>query len=413
MSTPPKHDSYAPFRFRSFRWYIASLAATTFGIQVQALVVGWQVYAQTRDPLSLGLVGLAEALPFIGVALYAGHLADRMDRRALAMVSLVVLLACALALLAFTLHPGGLAGRRVWPIYAVIFVSGIARSFLQPARTALGAEIVPRELYPGSVAWRSSVWQAAAVLGPAAGGVLYGTAGVSVTYGIVAALLTLAILALARVLHTPRPREATTVSVAENLAVGIRFLRGQPVLLGALTLDLFAVLFGGAVALLPVFASEILLVGPEGLGALRAAPALGAVGMSVYLAHRAPLQHAGRDLLVCVALFGVAMIGFALSRSFALSFALLVFSGVVDQVSVVIRSTLLTVLTPEHLLGRVSSVNSMFIGSSNEIGQFESGVAARLLGVVPSVLFGGAMTLAVVSVMAWRVPQLRRLRTLG
>jgi MFS family permease len=412
MSAAPKFDSYASFRFPSFRWYIASLAATTFGIQVQGLVVGWQVYAQTRDPLSLGLVGLAEALPFIGIALYAGHLADRMDRRVLAMISLVVLLACALALLGFTLRPEVLAGGRVWPIYAVIFVSGIARSFLQPARTALGAEIVPRDLYPNSVTWRSSVWQAAAVLGPAAGGVLYGTAGVTAAYAIVAVLLTVAVLALARVLHTPRPREAISVSVAENLAVGIRFLRGQPVLLGALTLDLFAVLFGGAVALLPVFAAEILHVGPEGLGALRAAPAVGAVGMSLYLAHRAPLRRAGRDLLVSVALFGVAMIGFALSRSFTLSLVLLAFSGMVDQVSVVIRSTLLTVLTPDHLLGRVSSVNSIFIGSSNEIGQFESGVAARLIGVIPSVLFGGTMTLAVVAVMAWRVPELRRLRSL-
>lgn len=409
---PAAHDSYASFRIPAFRWYIASLLATTFAVQVQGLVVGWQIYEQTGDPLALGLVGLAEALPFIAVALYSGHLADRADRRLLAVTSLAVLLACAVALLAFAVHPRLVAGGRVWPVYAVIFVSGIARSFLQPARTALGAEIVPRELYPNAVAWRSSVWQTAAVLGPAVGGVLYAAGGARLAYAVDAALMVAAVVAFARVAYTPRPREAPAVSVAENLTVGIRFLRGQPVLLGALTLDLFSVLFGGAVALLPVFASEILHVGPQGLGLLRAAPAVGAVAMSVYLAHRPPLRRAGRTLLLCVAVFGLCMIGFALSRSLALSLALLALSGMVDNVSVVIRSTLLTVLTPDHLLGRVSAVNSIFIGSSNEIGQFESGVAARLLGTVPSVVFGGAMTLLVVAVMAWRVPELRRLRRL-
>lgn len=412
MADARKHDSYASFRYRNFRWYIASLLTMTLGTQVQALVVGWQVYEQTKDPLSLGLVGLAEALPFIGVALYAGHVADRLDRRLVSVASLVVLVACSAALLAFTLRPGTIAGGRVWPIYAVIFVSGIARSFLQPARTALGAEIVPRELYPNAVAWRSSVWQTAAVLGPAVGGILYAWIGITATYAIDVVLMVAALLCMWRILHSPAPREAPRVSMRENLSVGLRFLRGQPVLLGALTLDLFAVLFGGAVALLPVFASEILEVGPQGLGVLRAAPAVGAVSMSVFLAHRPPLRNAGRTLLLCVALFGVCMIGFALSRSFALSVVLLALSGMVDNVSVVIRATLLTVLTPDHLLGRVSAVNSIFIGSSNEIGQFESGVAARLMGTVPSVVFGGAMTLLVVAVMAWRVPQLRRLKTL-
>lgn len=411
--TGERHDSYASFRFPNFRWYIASLLAATFGVQVQGLVVGWQVYEQTGDPLALGLIGLAEVLPFIGVALYAGHLADRADRRVLCLASLAVLVACSGGLLAFTLRPHLIENGRVWPIYAVIFVSGIARSFLQPARTALMAEIVPRGLYPNAVAWRSSVWQAAAVVGPAVGGGLYAAGGARLAYEVDAVLMVAALLALARVLYTPRAREAgAPVSVAENLTVGIRFLKGQPVLLGALTLDMLSVLFGGAVALLPVFASEVLHVGPQGLGLLRAAPAVGAVSMSLFLAHRPPLRRAGHTLLVCVAVFGACMIGFGLSRSFALSLGLLALSGMVDNVSVVIRSTLLTVLTPDHLLGRVSSVNSIFIGSSNEIGQFESGLAARLMGTVPSVVFGGAMTLLVVAVMAWRVPELRRLRRL-
>jgi hypothetical protein len=219
-----------------------------------------------------------------------------------------------------------------------------------------------------------------------------------------------AYVALAGVRHTPAPLPATAGSVAESLATGVRFVRGQPVLLGALTLDLFSVFFGGATALLPVFAADVLHVGPQGLGLLRAAPSAGAVVMSLALAHRPPIRRAGRALLVAVALFGLSMIGFGLSRSFTLSLALLAFSGMVDMVSVVIRSTLLQLLTPEHLLGRVSSVNQIFIGSSNEIGAFESGVAARLLGTVPSVVFGGSVTLLVVAVTAWRVPQLRKLR---
>lgn len=409
-----RHDSYASFRYANFRWYIVSLLAVTFATQVQGLVVGWQIYEITRDPLSLGLVGLAEALPFIGVALYAGHVTDRVNRRTLAIVATVTLLACAVALLAVTLRPGLLARGKVWPIYAVVFASGIGRSFLQPARTALGAEIVPRELYPNAVAWRSSVWQVAAVLGPALGGFMYAYGGAAFAYSVDVALTVVALFALFRIVHTPPAREVETeeVSIWANLTVGIRFLRRQPILLGAQLLDLFSVLFGGAVALLPVFAAEVLHVGPQGLGLLRAAPAVGAVAMSVWLAHRPPMQRAGRILLVCVALFGGCMIGFGLSRSFVLSLGLLVFSGMVDQVSVVIRSTLLTVLTPVELLGRVSAVNSIFIGSSNEIGQFESGVAARLLGTVPSVVFGGAMTLLVVTVMAWRVPEIRGLRRL-
>lgn len=409
-----RHDSYASFRYANFRWYIASLLTVTFATQVQGLVVGWQIYEHTRDPLSLGLVGLAEALPFIGVALYAGHVTDRVNRRTLAIVATATLLGCAAALLAITLRPGLLARGTVWPIYAVVFASGIGRSFLQPARTALGAEIVPRELYPNAVAWRSSVWQVAAVLGPALGGFMYAYGGAAFAYAVDVALTVVALFALFRIVHAPPAREveAEEVSIWANLTVGIRFLRKQPILLGAQLLDLFSVLFGGAVALLPVFAAEVLHVGPQGLGLLRAAPAVGAVAMSVWLAHRAPMQRAGRTLLVCVALFGGCMIGFGLSRSFALSLGLLVFSGMVDQVSVVIRSTLLTVLTPVELLGRVSAVNSIFIGSSNEIGQFESGVAARLLGTVPSVVFGGAMTLLVVAVMAWRVPEIRRLRRL-
>jgi MFS family permease len=405
---PERHDPYVSLRNRNFLWYVASMVAMTLGTMIQATVVAWQVYALTRDPLSLGFVGLAEALPFIGAALYAGHVADRHDRKLLSLVSIGVQTLAAGVLLAYTLRPEVVAGGRIWPIYAVVFLSGIARSFLQPARTALAAEIVPRETYANAVAWRSSLWQFGAVVGPALGGVLYGFSGARAAYATEAALCLAGFILYACIGYTPRPRAAREGSIGDNLTIGIRFLLTQPELLGAQVLDLFSVLFGGATALLPIFTSEILHVGPEGLGVLRAAPAAGAVAMSVFLAHR-KLRRAGRTLYLCVAAFGLCWIFFALSRSFWLSLALLAVSGMVDNVSVVIRSTLLTLRTPESLLGRVSAVNQIFIGSSNEIGSFESGVAAKLLGAVNSVIFGGLVTLGVVGVTAWKIPALGKL----
>jgi len=407
---PIRHDPYASLRIPNFRRFILSLLSMNVATQLQAVVVAWQIYALTHDPLSLGLIGLAEALPFIGFALPAGHVADRARRLTIARLALVALLGCSAALLWFTLRPGLVHAGRVWPVYAVIFLSGVARSFLQPARTALSAEIVPRSLYPNAVTWRSSTWQLAAVLGPALGGLIYGFGTATAAYVVDVALMLASLVAIARIDHLPAARAATDESMLTSLGSGIRFVRSQPVVLGALALDLFSVLFGGATALLPVFADRILHVGPEGLGVLRAAPAAGAVVMSLVLAHRPPLRRAGQTLLVNVALFGITMIVFGLSHSFSLSLVALVASGMVDTVSVVVRSTLLQVLTPEHLLGRVSAVNAIFIGSSNEIGAFESGVAARVLGTVPSVVAGGLMTLAVVAVTAARVPELRRLR---
>jgi MFS family permease len=410
MSQPIRHDPYAALRILNFRWFISSLLAMTVATQIQAVVVAWQIYELTHDPLSLGLIGLAEAVPFIGFALWAGHLADRSSRLRISLLALAVLLLCSLTLLGFALQPGVIREGRVWPIYAVIFFSGIARSFLQPARSALGAELVPRELYPNAVTWRSSTWQLAEVVGPAIGGLVYGFGSARAAYGLDAALMGIGLLSLARMRHARERNAPSGESFLESLGTGVRFVRGQPVVLGALTLDLFSVLFGGAVALLPVFAAEILHTGPEGLGILRAAPAMGAVLMSLVLAHRPPLRRAGRTLLVSVALFGLSMIGFGLSRNFFLSTALLALSGMVDTVSVVVRSTLLQVMTPDHLLGRVASVNAIFIGSSNELGAFESGTAARLIGTVPSVVLGGMATLLVVLITSVKVPALRRLR---
>jgi len=403
-----RHDPYVSLRNPNFLWYVASLVSLTLGTQIQATVVAWQVYAITKDPLSLGLVGLAEALPFITAALYAGHIADRHDRKLLALIALTVQFGCAIALLLLTVYARRLLSMTILPIFVVVGVSGLARSLLQPARTALGAEIVPRETYTNAITWRSSLWQFAAVVGPAAGGIIYGFSGARLAYIVETVLCAIALVLFAQIAYTRLPAVVTEMTIGENLTVGIRFLMTQPELLGAQLLDLFSVLFGGAPALLPIFASEILHVGPQGLGILRAAPAAGAVLISVLLVHRR-MRKAGPMLFICVAAFGACWILFALSRWFWISLALLVISGMLDNVSVVIRSTLLTLRTPPHLLGRVSAVNQIFIGSSNEIGSFESGVAAKLLGTVRSVIFGGLITLGVVGVTAWRIPPLRKL----
>jgi predicted MFS family arabinose efflux permease len=375
---------------------------STVAREAQIVVVGWQVFALTRDPLSLGLIGLAEALPLIAIALYAGHVADRVSRRTVAIAGTFAVLISAVALYLFTVTDF-IARGRVWPVYAVIFLSGIARSFTRPALTALSAELVPRELYTNAVTWRSSAWQAAAVGGPALGGLLYGFSGPALAYGVVSVLTAISLAGVALIAHDARPEPSGT-TVIESVKLGIRFLFGQPVLLPAMTLDLFSVLFGGATALLPIFA-ERMHAGPQGLGILRAAPAAGSIVVGLVVAHRRPMRRAGPALFACVGLFGLCVIAFALSRNFWLSLSLLGLSGAADQVSVIIRGTLITTLTPRELLGRVSAVNQIFIGSSNEIGAFESGVAARLLGVVPSVIFGGVMTLIVIAVVAmWSRP---------
>ena len=406
------HDPLAPLRVAGFRWFVASVLTMAMGAQIQGVVVAWQIYELTHDPLSLGMVGLAEAMPFIGLALWAGHVADSLDRRRIALTALAVLLLCALAL-AVVSRPGSPWAARGasfrWAIYAVIVVCGAARSFLLPARNALISEIVPRALFPASVAWRTGIWQIAAVTGPALGGLLYGWFGAGPAYAVAATLMAIALMSVWRIQLTETVARPAIVSLAASLREGVAFIFRRRLFLGALTLDLFAVLFGGAVAILPVFAQEILRVGPQGLGLLRAAPAVGAVAMSIALALRAPPRRAGPTFLWAVVAFGLCMIAFARSRWFWLSLALLVVSGAADMLSVYVRSTLIQLRVPPAMLGRVSSVNQIFIGSSNEIGAFESGVAARLLGPVPSVMLGGLVTIAVVAVTAWWAPELRRL----
>ena len=409
------HDPYAPLRIRNFRWFVASILTMAMGAQIQGVVVAWQMYDVTRDPLALGLVGLAEAAPFIGFALYAGHVADVRDRRRIALAALVLLLACAIGLAVATalfFAPGrGRPGALIQGvIYAIIVVCGAARSFLLPARNALGADLVPRALFPSAVAWRAGIWQVAAVAGPALGGIFYAWVGPTRSYVIAGALMAVSLVTVWRIRVPARPpSERSEAALVASVREGLAFLLQRPIFMGAITLDLFAVLFGGAVAILPIFAAEILFVGPTGLGALRAAPAIGAVLMSAFIALRPPGRQIGRTFLRSVVAFGAFMIGFALSRSFVLSLVLLAASGAADMLSVYFRATLMQVMVPSGMLGRVSAVNQIFIGSSNELGAFESGVAARLLGTVPSVVVGGAITVVVAFVTNWVFPSLARL----
>lgn len=408
MTARPVHDPWAALRHADYRRFLTTHFATTLGVQIIDVIVAWQMYLDTRDPLSLGLVGLAEALPNIATSLLGGHVADRMDRRKLAMIATWVLLACAVTLTWLAGLRSESAHIRVLGVYAVVAVSGVARAFLQPARTALAAAMLPRETRANAITWRSTTWQLGAVVGPALAGLLYAAVGPRGSYVAAALLIGVALAALAAVTFRDVPHGTSGVSIWTSLATGIRYVRSQQILLGAMTLDLFSVLFGGAVALLPVFVVDILHTGPWGLGLLRAAPAVGALAMSLGLAWRPPLQRAGRALLWAVTTFGVFTIGFGLARTIWLSFACLAVGGAADMISVVVRSTLLQLMVPNQLMGRVTSVNSIFIGSSNEIGSFESGVTAKFFGAVPAVLLGGCLTLGVVAVTAVMAPELRR-----
>lgn len=415
-----RHDPYAALRVPAFRWFIISLMALTVGVQVQGIAVSWQLYQATGDPLALGLAGLAEVVPFLALSLPAGHWADSHDRRRLALLGIAVLVACAVLLFGMSLALHGTAGGAQvgstrWSspmlIYLVLAITGVSRAVLQPARQALGTMIIPASLFPNAVTWRSSTWQFASVLGPAVGGLLFAFAGPVPTYGVTVALLVLSLVTMGLVEVAPREPARAVKPTPDRAAIleGVRFVLKDRLVLAALSLDLFAVLFGGATALLPVFTKTVLHASPQWLGYLRAAPAVGAVLMAVLIAHQPPMERAGRTLLMAVAAWGASVIGFALSRDVWLSCLLLAMGGALDSISVVVRSTLLQSRTPPHLMGRVMAVNSVFIGSANEIGAFESGLTARLFGPINSVLFGGVATIAVVLVMAIRSPTLRRL----
>ncbi|GHA73634.1 MFS transporter [Lysobacter bugurensis] len=398
-------------RNRTFLVLLGYRILAMLSYQIVAVTVGWHVYELTRDPLSLGLIGLAEVVPYIGFALFAGYAVDHLPRRRLGMAACIglFLTTMLLAAVAAGVLPAGFAGLSTLTIYAAIALNGVVRAFLGPVYVSLFARVLPREHFARGAGIGSVVMQTGLVVGPALGGALVGWSGKTTAYLVSAgfALAAAATIISLRIPDPPPPEHRAPV--LKSIGEGLRFVLRQPVVLGAQALDMFSVLFGGAVALLPAFINEVVHEGPEALGILRAAPAAGAVIAGAWLARHPPERNAGRLLLFAVAGFGLCIIGFGLSDVFWLSAAMLALSGVFDGISVVVRSTILQLATPDAMRGRVASINGIFIGSSNELGAFESGVAARLMGLVPSIVFGGCMTLVVVATTARLAPALRRL----
>jgi MFS family permease len=385
----------------AYGWFLCARVASAMAFQIQAVAVGWQIYDITHSTFQLGMAGLVQFLPIVLLTLPAGHVADRYDRRMVYGIALAVqgLATCVLALGTWG-HWLGLPG-----IFALVAIIGSARAFQGPATQALMPTLVPEALVPKAIAWSSGAFQTASIIGPSLGGLLY-VFGPAVPYAAAAglALLGAGVVAIMRQQRTVRPRQPATFA---SIFSGIHYIRAKPVILGSISLDLFAVLLGGATALLPVFARDILHSGAVGLGVLRAAPAVGSLAMSVYLARRPPERKVGRRMFFGVFVFGLMTVVFGLSRSFTVSLLALTILGAADTISVVIRSSLVQLETPDEMRGRVGAVNSLFIGTSNQLGEFESGVTASLMGTVPATVFGGIGTLVVVLIWMRLFPSLR------
>lgn len=388
-------------RQKNLRFFVAARMATAFAMQMQNVALGWSVYALTGDPLSLGYVALAQFVPALLFVLAAGHAADRFDRRRVAALCLAVQALVSLALLPALFAPAA----KLWPIFAIVFVLGAARSFSQPALAALLPRVVTRDDFPRAVSISSSAMQLALIAGPAAGGLLLAYNGPAL-FCVAAGLNAGAAILMMRIAAAPERSRAT--ADANGLLAGFSYLRANRFILGAISLDLFAVLLGGVTALLPIFARDILSVGPTGLGLLRSGPAFGAVTVGLFLARRPLRRNVGAIMLSAVAAYGAATIVFALSRNFWLSLAAMTGLGAFDMVSVVLRQTMVQLGTPEAMRGRVSAINFVFIGASNQLGDFESSLAAAFLGAAGAAVLGGVGTLIVVAIWAWRFPELRR-----
>jgi MFS family permease len=403
---------WAAFRHRDFNAFQAARTLSILGTQMQSVAIGWQIYAITGRPLDLAWVGLAQFLPAVCLSLVGGHAADRFERRRILMVCYGALAALCMALFAIA-RAHGAHDAHVWPIYVVLVGAGVARAFQAPANQSILPSLVPAEHFGNAVAWGSSFWQAAMVAGPTAGGIAYAAfGGPAPVYAVSAGCLVASCVLVSTLRPIARPRDAARSS-RTSLFAGVRYVWNNEIVLGAMSLDLFAVLLGGATALLPVYARDILQLGPWALGILRSAQAVGAAVTGVALAIYPIQRGAGAKMLACVALFGAATIVFGLSRSFALSVAALIVVGASDMVSVFVRSSLVQLATPDAMRGRVSAVNMVFIGASNELGEFESGLTAQWLGAVPAVVLGGVGTLLVVAVWTWRFPRLRQVRRIA
>lgn len=408
----PQGGPYASLRLPEFRHYLTTRFTIVFALNMQSTIIGWKIFELTKDPLSLGLIGLAELIPAFCLALFAGNIVDKIEKRGTLMKCLVGYLLCGASFLVFTSHLAEThltVGVIVWTMYLTAFAGGIIRAFSSPTTFTLLSLVVPRKLYSNATTWSSASWQSGAVLGPLAGGFLYAWTGATGVFSTVIGFHILAAVSLIYIAPKPVFYEKKGQAALQRLAEGVRFVFRTKEILAALSLDMFAVLFGGAVALLPIFADEILKVGPEGLGALRAAPAIGSCVTLLLLAYVPLEKKAGIKLLAAVFCFGLSIIVFGLSGLFWLSWCALFLSGVFDGVSVVIRNTILQLKTPDEMRGRVSAVHTMFVGSSNEFGSFESGVTAKWMGTTAAVIFGGCMTLAVVGVTWLISPRLRKL----
>ena len=404
-----KRDPYAAMRFRDFRLLISGRFIAQIGEMMVSVAVGWELYERTGDAFALGLVGLVQVLPVMLLSVPGGYIADRYNRKWITLISQLVLVACSLALMAISLTKGSLP-----VLYGILALIGAARAFNNPAESALTPQTVPPEYYFSAATWSSSVWQLSAILGPAIGGlIIAATKGAAWVYLVNA----LAGLVLVVTLLLLRSKQTDYADLGEtpwqSIRAGLSFVRNKQIILASISLDMFAVLFGGATFLLPVFAKDILHTDATGLGILRAAPSIGALLMAVIIARRPPFTQAGKTLLWAVAGFGVATLIFGISTSFWLSAAMLFALGALDNISVIIRHTVVLTQTPDAMRGRVNAVNSVFIGASNELGGFESGVAAALLGPVGAVIFGAFGTLVVVGLTARFAPQLRDYGTLG
>ena len=412
MPETSRRNTFEVLAFPEFRYYIFTRFFFILVINMQSTLISWKVYEITKDPFSIGLIGLVEFIPAFVMAFYAGHVIDRNDKKKLLFFSVAGNLALSLVLLLVTLpwsmqHLG--QSSVLLSIYTIVFFTGIMRAFSGPTSFALVNQLIPREKLPEAITWHTGSWQIAAVSGPALAGLLYGKLGITMTFYGMLFMLAISLTAVMFITNKPPLVHEREESILKSIREGFRFVWRSREVLGTMSLDLFAVFFGGATALLPYFADVILKTGPEGLGMLRSAPALGSLLVLLLVTFRPLKKQQGRLMLFCVGGFGFMIILFGLSQMFWLSMFALFISGVMDGISVIVRSTILQLKTPDGMRGRVASLNSIFIMSSNELGAFESGLTSKFFGVVPAVVFGGCMTLVVVAVTWFKAPTLKKL----
>jgi len=407
LSVPVTTALQAPqsvFGLREFNLLLVSMTCSTIAGQALLLVVRFQVFEISNSALSLGLLGLVEAIPALSLVLFGGHIADSQDRRRILQATAIML-----TIFSVLLGVSSYRGITLVALYAMVFIVGVARSFASPAYSALEAQVVPTNLIVKSATWFATIWLIAAMLGPVLGGFAMAQFGATNTYGLIAGLYAVSLVTASFLQPRPAEPRKQKESIWLSIREGVGYVTGNQVLLASMALDLFAVLFGGAIAILPIFAKDILKVGAQELGFLNAAPHAGALITMLIATRYPPVRNAGRNLLLAVAGFGVTMLVFALSKSLVLSLVALFFSGVFDGVSVVIRKSIIRLMSPNHLRGRIAAVSLIFIGSSNELGALESGLAASWLGTIPSVVAGGIVTLLVVAITVFKAPRLRDL----